>query len=221
MVQDNSTSVFLMATNRLLRETLARLFIRKGDFNVSGASPYVPDAVSIIGTSGANVLILDSASARQTDCKLISQMHKQNPSIKVVLVDMEDDPEIFLECVRDGAVGYLLKDASAAEVVFGVRAVAQGQAICPPQLCVYLFQTFARQWAAVPSARMKLEFGLTRRQQELIPLISQGLTNKEIASHLNLSEQTIKNHIHGIMRRIGVNDRLQVIDQTRLWGAYQ
>jgi DNA-binding NarL/FixJ family response regulator len=68
---------------------------------------------------------------------------------------------------------------------------------------------------------MKLEFRLTRRQQELIPLISQGLTNKEIASHLNLSEQTIKNHIHGIMRRIGVNDRLQVIDQTRLWGAYQ
>jgi DNA-binding NarL/FixJ family response regulator len=210
-----------MATNRLLRETLARLFIRRGDFKVCGVSPRVPDAVSLIGVSGADVLILDSVSARLSECALISQTSRQNPNIKVVLIDMEDDPEIFLECVSDGAVGYLLKDASAAEVVCGVRAVAQGQAICPPQLCVYLCRAFSRQMVAVPSARMKLEFGLTRRQQELIPLISQGLTNKEIALHLNISEQTVKNHIHGIMRRTGANDRFQVIDQTRLWGALQ
>jgi len=134
--------------------------------------------------------------------------------MKVVLIDMDDDREIFLECVRAGAVGYILKDASAAEVVSGVQAVAQGQAVCPPHLCVHLFRAFSRQWTAIPSARIKLEFGLTRRQQQLIPLIAQGLTNKEIASNLNLSEQTVKNHIHRIMRRVGADDRLQVIDMT-------
>jgi DNA-binding NarL/FixJ family response regulator len=210
-----------MATNRLLRETLARLLIRKGEFRVSGVSPCVSEAFSLIGTSGTDVLILDSVSARMSECALICQTNKQLPSIKVVLIDMENDPDIFLDCVRAGADGYLLKDASAAEVVSGVRAVAQGQAICPPQLCAHLFEAFSRMQVAGPSARVKREFGLTRRQQQIVPLISQGLTNKEIASLLNLSEQTVKNHIHGIMRCVGVKDRLEVTDAMRRPHAHQ
>jgi two-component system nitrate/nitrite response regulator NarL len=218
---NNTPCVYLVAGNRLLRETLARLLNRRGDCHVCGVSPCVPDTTSSIAASGANIVILDSVTARLSDCAFISEIVSQIPGIKVVLIDMDDDPEIFLECVRAGAVGYLLKDASAAEVVSGVHLVARGQAVCPPQLCIHLFRAFSRQWSAIPSARIKLELGLTRRQQELVPLISQGLTNKEIASHLNLSEQTVKNHIHGIMRRMGASDRLQVIDQTRLWGALQ
>jgi len=214
-VPSYSVSVFLMASNRLLRETLAKLLIRRGGIKVSGVSPCVPDAFSLIGTSGADVLILDSVSARSSDCALVAQTNNQFPSIKVVLIDMEDDPEIFLDCVRAGATGYLLKDASAAEVISGVCAVAQGQAICPPQLCAHLFGAFSRQQVAAPSARVRLDFGLTRRQQQIVPLIGQGLTNKEIASALNLSEQTVKNHIHGIMRCIGVKNRMEVIDATR------
>src|ERR1700722_19429822 len=193
-----------MASNRLLRETLAKLLIRRGGFKVSGVSPCVPDAFSLIGTSGADVLILDSVSARATECALISQTNNQIPSIKVVLIDMEDDPVVFLDCVRAGAAGYLLKDASAAEVISGVCAVAQGQAICPPQLCAHLFEAFARTQVSVSSTRVKLDLGLTRRQQQIVPLIGQGLTNKEIASVLNLSEQTVKNHVHGIMQCVGV-----------------
>ncbi len=211
----STVSVFLMASNRLLRETLARLFVRRGGFKVSGVSPCVPDAFSLVGASGDEVLILDSISARLSECALISQTSNQIPSIKVVLIDMEDDPEIFLDCVRAGATGYLLKDASSAEVISGVCAVAQGQAICPPKLCAHLFEAFARQQVAVPSARFQLDFGLTRRQQQIVPLIGQGLTNKEIASALNLSEQTVKNHVHGIMRCVGVKNRLEVIDATR------
>ncbi len=211
----DSVSVFLMASNRLLRETLARLLVRRGGFKISGVSPCVTDAFSLASTSGTDVLILDSVCARLSECALISQANNQIPSIKVVLIDMEDDPAIFLDCVRAGAAGYLLKDASSAEVISGVCAVAQGQAICPPQLCAHLFGAFSRQQLAVPSARVKLEFGLTRRQQQIVPLIGQGLTNKEIASLLNLSEQTVKNHIHGIMRCVGVKNRLEVIDATR------
>ena len=134
---------------------------------------------------------------------------------------MGDDPEVFLDCVRAGAVGYFLEDASAAEVVSGVQAVAQGFAICPPQLSMALFKAFSKQWTSLPNARIKLELGLTRRQQQLIPLVAQGLTNKEIAAQLNLSEGTIKNHIHEILRRVGASDRLQVVDMTRLWGAFR
>lgn len=215
-------AVFLVAGNRLLREALARLLARNGDFNVCGVSPNVPESPCCsVGASGADALILDSVSARLPDCAFISEIANQAPGVKVVLIDMADDRDIFLECVRAGAMGYLLKDASAAEVVSGVQAVIQGQAVCPPHLFAHLFRAFSRKWTAIPSARIKLEFGLTRRQQQLVPLIAQGLTNKEIATRLNLSEQTVKNHIHGIMRRVGADDRMQVIDLTRYSAALQ
>jgi len=164
-------------------------------------------------------LILDSVTARLSDGSLISDILAQYPDIKIVLIDMDDDPEIFLDSVRAGAVGYFLEDASAVEVLSGVQAVAQGRAICPPQLSFCLFRAFSRQWTALPNARIKLELGLTRRQQQLIPLIAQGMTNKEIAGQLHLSEGTVKNHIHQILKRVGASDRLQVVDLTRLWGA--
>jgi DNA-binding NarL/FixJ family response regulator len=115
-------------------------------------------------------------------------------------------------------MGYLLKDASALDVIAGVRSVAQGRAVCPSQMCMPLFRTVARQWTSFPSARIKLELGLTRRQQQLVPLIARGYTNKEIASQLNISEQTVKNHIHRMLRRVGASDRLEVIDMTRSLG---
>jgi DNA-binding NarL/FixJ family response regulator len=210
-------SVFLIAGNRLLREALAKLLAKRGGFYLCGASPYKLDIGSSVGASGTDILILDSATAHLCDCSLVTSVLNQVSDIKVALIDMENDPEMFLECVRAGAVGYFLKDASAAEVVAGVQAIARGQAVCPPQLSLVLFRAFSRQWSALPNARVKLELGLTRRQQQLIPMIAKGLTNKEIAAQLNLSEGTVKNHIHDILRRIGVGDRLQVVDKTRLW----
>ena len=221
MEMNTKISVFLVAGNRLLREALARLLSKHGDFDVCGVSPCVPEATSSLAALGTDVLILDSISVKLSDYALIPEIVKQAPNAKVVLIDMEDDPEVFLECVRAGAVAYLLKDASSADVISAVRAVAQGQAICPSQLSMPLFRTVARQWTSVPSARIKLEMGLTRRQQQLVPLIAQGLTNKEIASHLNLSEQTIKNHIHRMLRRVGASDRLQVIDLTGYRGVFR
>jgi DNA-binding NarL/FixJ family response regulator len=221
MEMNTKISVFLVAGNRLLREALARLLSKHGDFDVCGVSPCVPEATSSLAALGTDVLILDSISVKLSDYALIPEIVKQAPNAKVVLIDMDDDPEVFLECVRAGAVGYLLKDASSADVISAVRAVAHEQAICPSQLSMPLFRTVARQWTTVPSARIKLELGLTRRQQQLVPLIAQGLTNKEIASHLNLSEQTIKNHIHRMLRRVGASDRLQVIDLTRYRGVFR
>lgn len=218
---NHKASVFLVAENRLLRESLARLLNKSGNLNVCGASPCTPNTTPSVAESRADILILDPITARLPNFAYISEIVGQVPSIKVVLIDMDFDPEVFLESVRAGAMGYMLRDASAAEIMAGVLAVAQGQAICPQKLCFYLFRAFSRQSTAIPSARMKIELGLTRRQQQVIPLISRGLTNKEIGSHLNISEQTVKNHIHNIMRRLGANDRLQVIDQTRLWSAFQ
>jgi DNA-binding NarL/FixJ family response regulator len=211
----DTTSIFLVAGNRLLREALGKIISKQTDFTLCGVSPCLQSATASIASAATQVLILDSVSIQRPDWALLAALLLEAPHARVLLIDMSDDPEIFLKCVRAGALGYLLKDASSADVVAAVRAVAQAQAVCPPQLCKVLFRIVSQQWATRPIVRMKVEFNLTRRQRQLVPLISQGLTNKEIASQLNLSEQTIKNHIHRIFRRVGAKDRLQVVDLTR------
>ena len=215
MTVDKKISVYLVAGNRLLREALARLLSRRGDFDVRKVSPYVPGLGSSIAEVNPDVLVVDGISVQLSDNSLIADIVANAPNVRTILIDMEDDAETFLRCVRAGAVGYLLHDASAAHVMSAVRAVTQGEAVCPPQLCLPLFQSVARQWTSLPNAHIKIQFGLTRRQQQLVPLIAQGFTNKEIASHLNISEQTVKNHVHRMLRRVGASDRLQVIDMTR------
>jgi DNA-binding CsgD family transcriptional regulator len=106
---------------------------------------------------------------------------------------------------------FAIVPASAVDLIAAIRAVARGEAVCPPQLCKVLFDTLAGAREYTPSVR-KIAVSLTRRQQELIPMIAPGLTNKEIASHLNLSEQTVKNHIHRMLRRIRADDRSRVIE---------
>jgi DNA-binding NarL/FixJ family response regulator len=101
----------------------------------------------------------------------------------------------------------MLKDASASEVVAAVRAVARAEAVCPPGLCRVLFSLIAKQFELIGGSTRHFRAGLTRREQQLLPLISQGLTNKEIATKLGLSEQTVKNHIHRILRKVGAEDR--------------
>jgi DNA-binding NarL/FixJ family response regulator len=206
--------VFLVAENRLLRETLARLLRKRLEFKVCGSSPFVPGIARLVIDSGTDVLVTDSVTARPPESpRLLTEIAGWPHSIKTLLIDMEEDPERFLNAIRAGAVGYLLKDASAAEVVAAVRSVVKNQAVCPPQLCMTLFKAVSQRWKSfVPTAQIKDELGLTRRQQQLIPLIAQGLTNKEIACSLNLSEQTVKCHMYRIMRRVGAAERMQVVD---------
>jgi DNA-binding NarL/FixJ family response regulator len=206
--------VFLVAENRLLRETLARLLGKRLGFKVCGSSPFVPGIARLVIDSGADVLVMDSVTARPPECPLLlAEITARPHSIRTLLIDMEEDPDRFLNAVRAGAVGYLLKDASAAEVVAAVRSVVKNQAVCPPQLCMTLFRAVSQQWKSfVPTAQIKVELGLTRRQQQLIPLVAQGLTNKEIACSLRLSEETVKSHMYRIMRRVGATDRMQVVD---------
>jgi DNA-binding NarL/FixJ family response regulator len=188
---NDSPQVHLVAGNRLLREALTKLLTKKGNCHVSGVSDRLLEVASTISASGATVLILDSVAARDSNALFISEVTAQITGLKVMLIDMDDDPSFFLQCIQAGALGYLLRDASSAEVVSGVHAVARGESVCPSRLLIHLFRAVSHPCKALPGPRIKLELGLTRRQQQLVPMISQGLTNKEIASRLGISEQTV------------------------------
>ena len=212
-------SVFILAENRLLREALTRLLNKKTDIRVVGASAFSPQVVGQIAAAAPEVLLSDSAAIGLSDLQLIAEVRTAVPGLKVVMVGMEANRETFLRAVRDGVVGYVLKDASAVEVAAAVRSVAGDEAVCPPTLCLSLFQHVATQRAQTPSFHIKHSLGLTRREQQLVQIISRGLTNKEIASQLNLSEQTVKNHIHRMLRKLGASDRLAAVELCRMPGA--
>jgi len=211
--------VFILAENRLLREALTRILSKKSDIQVVGAAAFSPDVVEQVTGSAPDVLLSDSAALALSDLRLVSEVRAAIPGLKVVMIGMEDDREIFLRAVRDGITGYVLKDASAMEVAAAVRSVANQEAVCPPSLCLALFERVANQSTQPGSFVIRHNLGLTRREQQLVQMIGRGLTNKEIASQLNLSEQTVKNHVHRMLRKLGATDRLGAVELCRVPGA--
>jgi DNA-binding NarL/FixJ family response regulator len=211
--------VFILAENRLLREALTRLLSKKSDIRVVGACAFSPQVVEQVAEAAPDVLLSDSTAAALPDLQLIPEVRAAVPGLKVVMIGMESSRDAFLHAIRGGVVGYMLKDASALEVASAVRAVANDQAVCPPDLCLTLFQYVAAERSHPTSFRLKHNLGLTRREQQLVQLIGRGLTNKEIASQLNLSEQTIKNHVHRMLQKLGASDRLAAVELCRMPGA--
>ncbi len=208
-------AVFLLAENRLLREALLRILSKKDEIQVAGAGSYGPDMLEQIVSTRANVVVLDSVSPVLAEPSVVRELHRRSPAIRVVMVGMEADEAVFLRVVQAGAVGYVLKDASAAEVARTIRAVAAGEAVCPAVFSAVLFASVARYKPTLPSIHVKTSLGLSRREQQLVGLIQQGLTNKEVANRLNLSEQTVKNHVHRMLRKVGAPDRLSIVEVCR------
>lgn len=211
------TKVVVVCRNRLLRESIARILTKKADFEiVSVQSPHSigPDEIA---DEAADVLVLDSLEFLLEGSTPSRELHKLGRSLKCVLVSMDDDQSRFLSAVRFGARAYVLQDASAADVVSAIRAVAEGNVVCPTHYTRLLFDYIVARTDELPNARKHAHWGLTRREQQLIPLIGRGLSNKEIANHFNLSEQTVKNHVHRILRKVGVSDRLSVLEAYQMW----
>ena len=208
-------SVFLLAENRLLREALAKILNKKTDITVVGSAPLSSGVVLKITASSPQVLLFDPPHNTRGECSIIPPLRKALPTLKVVMIGMDPDKELFLRAVRDGIAGYVLKDATAPEVADAVRSVAENQAVCPAGLCQALFEYVARQPPAYPNLLVKHHMGLTRREQQLVEMIGRGFTNKEIAVTLGLSEQTIKNHIHRMLRKLGASDRLAAAEMCR------
>jgi len=214
----NSIDVFLLAENRLLREALARILGKKVDIRVVGSAAFSPEVVDQIVMAAPHVLLFDGAPSTLADLGVISELRSAIPALKIVMIGMERDREMFLRSVREGAVGYVLKDASALEVAAAVRSVISEEAVCPPALSLSLFEFVAQQPRAMPNFHVREQLGLTRREQQLVKMIGQGLTNKEIANELNVAEQTVKNHVHRMLRKVGASDRFAVVELCRTQG---
>src|SRR5579863_5722636 len=139
------TNIYVVAENRLLRESLVRLFRKRGDLSVVGQASYSESGPEQIAAAGAELLLLDCLSPNHKSDDLICDLRETVPHIKVVLFGMDEDSDIFLQAVRLGVNGYVLKSASASDLIDAVRSVAQGEASCPPKFCKVLFQALASE----------------------------------------------------------------------------
>jgi DNA-binding NarL/FixJ family response regulator len=187
---------------------------------VAGEASDVRLALDSLSTTKCDVLLLDSLTAVYAT-ELINELKVPNSSRRVVLFGMDGDDETFFKAVRLGVKGYLLKDASSAEIIAAIHNVSAGKGVCPPSLCLTLFQCVAREFRERAGIRVSLSSqknGLTFRQRELIGLIAKGLTNKEIAGILSLSEFTVKNRVYRIMRHVEAESRQEAVEAARAKG---
>src|SRR5216684_1591660 len=213
----SSILVFLMMENRLLREALVRLFRKRSDLVVVGHdSPGGANACQVLKTL-FDVLVIDSFQTTWPAAKIARETAGKAP-LKAILIGMEPDEVQFIAAVRSGVMGYLLKDASASDLLAAVRAVYRGEAVCPPQLCPALFRFVVHVVEEAPVKRSASRPDLTLRQQQLMVLVAKGLTNKEIALRLNLSEFTVRNHIHRILKQVDAASRSEAVQTIRAYG---
>jgi DNA-binding NarL/FixJ family response regulator len=207
----------LVVENRLIHEALARLLQKQSDMSVVGQSSTSTAITRQVLLTVGDVLILDSLKALSL-MDLGCDELEGRPRIKTLLFGMKEHPLEFLQAVQLGVRGYLLKDASSAEVVSAVRSVARGEAVCPAALCATLFEKVfrdSRRRSSVTDSEACLRAGLTFRQRELISLVAKGMSNKAIAETLKLSECTVKNHMYRIMKALEAGSRHEVVDLIR------
>ena len=210
--------VFVAAENRLLREALSRMVGKLEEIDVVGIEATEPFRTEDLLREKAEILLLASRGSIHEDLLAIRRVRVTAPEVQILLIGVTGAPTEFLQCVRAGVRGYLPRDASAEDVVEAVRALQAGEAVCPGAFCAMLFHYLEREATSFPSAKVRQRLGLTRREQQLIPLIAEGLTNKEIANRFCLSEQTVKNHLYRMKHKVGAGDRLSIVQVCRTQG---
>jgi DNA-binding NarL/FixJ family response regulator len=137
-----SIPVFLLAQNRLLRESLCRVLDKRNGIHIVGAASRSTEALQAIAVAKPRVLLSDLRDSF-SNLQFSRTLRTTLPSLRVVMIGMEASQQLFIQAVREGVAGYVLRDATSAQLIDAVRAVADGWAICPPELCRALFDHIA------------------------------------------------------------------------------
>lgn len=197
---------------RLVRDGLCDLLSRTHDVTVTAGYSSVTDVASR-PIAGTHVLLLDLATARAAGAPALMALHAQLPEAKILMFNVDDDDRAIVECVRAGASGCVLADATTEELLLAIHALWSGLTPQSPRVMTSLFSYVAslqRGGEAAPPAP-----SLTPREQEILALMAEGLSNKEIASRLFLQTQTVKNYAHLVMQKLDLHSRLDVMRAFR------
>jgi len=195
--------VLIADDHEILRSGLKAMFDGT-DIKVVAEASNGKDALRLVGEKGVDVVILDVRMPDIDGLNVLGRLKLDHPQMPVLMLSTYDNPTYVARAVALGAAGYLLKGADGDAIVEAVRKAATGQN-------VWTREELRRVTGALATPRMssEVEVPLTQRESEVLRQLALGLTNKEIAQALNISYETVKEHVQHILRKIGVTDRTQ------------
>ena len=213
-----SIRILLVDDQRLMRDGLRILLELESDFEVVGEAENGAEALGAYSKLAPDVVLMDIRMPEMDGVEATRRLREVDPNARVIILTTFDDNEYVFEGLRAGALGYLLKDVSGAELADAIRKVAAGGSMIEPSVARKVVAEFARLAPASSEARDELIEPLSEREVEILKLVSQGLTNKEIAVKLYLAEGTVKNYVTSILQKINARDRTQAALRARELG---
>ncbi len=200
-------AVAVIDDNQMVRQALATMLDTVPDLKVvftgCGESPELT-------ASAPDVLLLDAGLGDRDSLGVPASLLKANPGIRIVMMDLLPASEDLREYVNAGVSGFVLKDATFEEFVATIRTVAGGAKVLPQSMTESLFSQIAREATGPAHARGIEDVRMTPRELEVIAIIGEGLSNKEIAQRLNIATHTVKSHVRNVMEKLALHSRLQI-----------
>jgi two-component system, NarL family, nitrate/nitrite response regulator NarL len=198
-------TVGIVDDHPMMREGVAYTLIQSGKFSVVGMGGKGPDAVRLAQDHLPEILLLD-INMPGGGIEAARQINVQCPVVKIVMLTISENQEHVCDAMEAGARGYILKGISAPELVSTLLSIHEGQSYVTPQLAARLLRLPARGTHTMS----KLD-DLTQRETEILGSVAKGMTNKEIARALNLSEKTVKHYMTNVMQKLQVRNRLEAV----------
>ncbi len=199
-----AVKVMIADDHSMIREGLKQLLELEGDFEVIEEACDGEDCLEKLATVRPDILLLDINMPKMNGLEVLQKIKEQKIKVKVLVLTVHNEVEYLLKAVDIGVNGYLLKDSESAELKKAILAVVDGDDYIQPSLIPVLNAKMIDR----NKDNVKIE-SLTRREMEVLKLLSVGMYNKEIAEQLNISERTVKNHVSNIFKKIQVTDRTQ------------
>jgi DNA-binding NarL/FixJ family response regulator len=218
MTQDR-VRVLLVDDQALFREGLRTLLTAQPGVEVVGEAANGEEALRLAARLRPDVVLMDLRMPVLDGVAATRRLHETSPACRVIALTTFDDDEYVFEGLRAGAVGYLLKDTSSQRLLEAIRGAARGESFLQPSVAAKVVAEFARLSASAARAPgSALIEPLSERETEILRLLAQGASNREIAETLVIAEGTAKNHITSILGKLGVRDRTQAALKARELG---
>lgn len=202
------TQVLVIEDNRLVRDGLADLLNAQPDFTVVAAVDSANTA--LLKQTKPDVALVDATLGNGDSLRLVASIRKTTPATRVIVMDLLPVREDVIEFIRAGASGFLVKDATVDECVKTIRSVAEGADVVPPVLAGTLLSHIADQAIDQTTPPPFQAVRMTNREREIVALISEGLSNKDIAGRLDIATYTVKSHVHNILEKLALHTRLEI-----------
>jgi DNA-binding NarL/FixJ family response regulator len=204
-------SILIIEDNRLLRDGITSMIKEQPDLKIIASISDRKDSLSKILEFKPDIVLIDLGLRSQNSLEVVKSVKEKSTGIKIIVMDLMPVENDILEFVRAGASGFILKNAIVNEFLKTIRSVAAGEKVLPPNMADSLFsQIVTRAVNGSEHVDLKYAVRMTKREREVIDLIADGLTNKEIGQILHLSPYTVKSHVHNILEKMTLHARVQI-----------